>query len=156
MDCFPPQLLVATIGAMQQGEHQHQTSKVLPAMAEGQRFTVAGINGRVLHYYPSATMDMETHGIVAAKFVSGYSAAEIELTPSTGKKKTDWLIASNQMQAPQFIAIDDQHWMYMTVPSPKAFRSQLVIGKDRHATVAVNQPLRVGTGNCIRLLMSPT
>lgn len=147
MEWYPPQLRIASMGEAKPEEHQHRISSAHFAVQEGQAFNIEGVEGRVLRYFPSATFDHAQNQIVAAKYISGFSAAELEYTKADGEKATEWVVSGSSMRAPIFIPVDETRWLYMTVPAPKAYRSHLTVGTDQHArnmTLAVNQPIRVG------------
>jgi len=141
LEKFPPCLAVE-----QYIDNKSQLASDAEWVATGQHFHALGFDVNVKQFIPTAFPD-DKGGWVPNEH-HGLPAAYVEVTAPGKATQQGWITSGIAAVGipPHPMVIDDEHFVGLLEPQPKAFRSHLTINDpaQKAAVLEVNQPVRIG------------
>lgn len=118
----------------------------LPEIKFGEIGELGEWNVFVEKYYPESVWSNETY--IESQTVGAVHAAYVIVENTvSGEIKQGWITNGSMLYEPDFIILDKNFSLVMTIPSPKEYSSEIRVfypeGNTQDVTIKVNQPAKI-------------
>ncbi|MCD4679416.1 MAG: hypothetical protein K8S00_03415 [Bacteroidales bacterium] len=140
---FPPNLGLLSIKT---GKLIIEKGDKLIEVEAGYEDKVGDWNIIVETYYPSAVVDGDKY-VVSEVMGSVHAVFIVAENLLSDEKRSGWVTNGSMMYSPEYLILDNDHSIVMTIPTPKKYSSQIKVfypnGDIEDVFIEVNKPARI-------------